>query len=289
MLVNLDLPGNRTTWDLGWSFSVSPGSQDEVRACTWLHAPRADEHSWVPQFRHQLGDKLDALSRNKWKGTAKENKCPGRHMRKRKYLWDWGSTFNRRKSIENPQLTVPQMLANFPHSTTPTSIHLTREIISWYHMNCNYWWYRSKGMLWEEKLPDPSALWPNTHTPCHNIVPGNHPSSIAEVEMDTAGTWDLSPVVACCDTVRSSFSIWHKKLGRNRWQRSTEASGWPKFEVAALRVLALNIMQHNILLWHSAFANLREQDSVMFPSPSSQLHYKTVSYLLLLILENFLQ
>lgn len=47
----------------------------------------------------------------------------------------------------------------------------------------------------------------NTHTPCHNIVPDSHPSSIAEVEMPTAGTRELSPVVVCCDNVTHSFSI----------------------------------------------------------------------------------
>lgn len=135
---------------------------------------------------------------------------------------------------------------------------------------------------------DPSPLWASTCPPCHNIVPDSHPSGIAEMEMGTVGTWDLSPVVASCDT-GSSFAIQLKKLWRNRWQRSTEASGWPKFDVATLGVLIRNIMQQDILLLHSAFANLREQESVTFPSPSSQLHFKTVFYLLLVILKNFLQ
>lgn len=141
------------TWESGWSQGMRL-------------AAGANEPFWVPQFSHELGDSCMLYQgiNLPQKGTAKENNCPGRQARERKYLWDWGGIFSRRKSIENLQLTVPQVLINFPYSTTPTSIQLTRGIITWYHMGCNPWWYSNKGMLWEEKwLGSFSSLTQHPH------------------------------------------------------------------------------------------------------------------------------
>lgn len=132
ILVNLYLqptPGYQGPWALGWRLPVSPESQDEVRARTWML-----ELMSTPGF---LGLAMcwdySMLYQGKnvpQKGTAKGNNCPRRQSRENTYIYVCGSSFSGRKSIENSQMTVPQMLADFPHSTTPTSIHFTGDIIS---------------------------------------------------------------------------------------------------------------------------------------------------------------
>lgn len=59
--------------------------------------------------------------------------------------------------------------------------------------------------------------------------------------------------------ISSSFFLRQKAL-----KRSPEASGGCRFEVAALGILVYNKIQRDILLLHSAFANLRVWDRLLW-------------------------
>lgn len=153
---------------------------------------KSDEHSWVPQLSHELRDSRTLYQGTnlpqKW--TAKENTCPEKQTREIK------------KNICETEVVLSvggKALKILSYQCLRCCIHLTRGIMSWTASLGD----RPAKVCWGRKsIWDASPLWPSTCPPCHNIVPDSHPSSIAEVEMGTVLTWDLSPVVACSATGR---------------------------------------------------------------------------------------
>lgn len=248
-----------------------------------------DEHSWVPWLSHDPGDSCTLYQGTnlpqKW--TAKENTCPEKQTREIKkniceneVVLSVGGKALKILSCQCPRCWQISLIAQHVQvSMWPEEQWAGLQVLVIEQHR-----YAEGGKVSEILLffdPVPAHL---VTTLCRS------PTLLVLLKW----RWVQCKLKTChllwlAVILEGFFAIRLKKLWRNRWQRSTEASEWPRFDVAALGVLVHNVMQQDILLLHSAFANLREQDSVMFPPPSSQLHFKTVFYLLLVILENFLQ